>query len=165
MLLKHDERKLKNDSNIEIVANRSALNYSIPHTHNGLTDRAYYKNLISENYLYGRGTQREAEAVTCGSWVVTLPREVSDYYGIDKNEVTRINPKEEDAFFKGVYDFVTARYGNSFHNKIHFDEGGQPHIHIMFCPITKLDHEQVQCKTKKTKMEHRTDSGRYILII
>lgn len=61
MLLKHDERKLKNDSNKEIDSSRSGLNYSIPCNTTGLSDLDYYKQLLGNSYLYGRGSKRECK--------------------------------------------------------------------------------------------------------
>lgn len=70
---------------------------------------------------------------------------------------------KEQAFFKGVYDFVLNRYGseNIINNSVHYDEAGEPHIHIIFCPVTNLDHDRVQFITIKTKEAVRLESGRY----
>ena len=161
MLLKHDERELKNDSNTDIVPTKSDLNYSIPCNTQGLSDRAYYKQLVDDSYLYGRGTSRGAEAVTCCSWVVTLPREVSDYRNVGKDEIIRLNPESEKAFFEGVHSFIEERYGTCFHCKIHYDEGGQPHGHYFVVPRTTLDHDKVHYKTTKSHTAIKTESGRY----
>ena len=85
MLLKHSDRQLKNDSNKDIVEEKKDLNYSVSMEHDGLSPREYYKQIKDSSYLYGRGSQREAEAVTCCSWVVTLPKSVSDYSTVGKD--------------------------------------------------------------------------------
>lgn len=162
MLLKHSDRHLKNDSNKDIVEEKKDLNYSIEMERNGLSPREFYKQIKDSSYLYGRGTQREAEAVTCCSWVVTLPKSVSDYSTVGKDEIKVLNPEAEGAFFDGVNQFVSDRYdGTVFYNRVHYDEGGQPHIHIYFVPQTKLDHDLVHYKTTKTHEAVRTKSGRY----
>lgn len=161
MLLKHSDRQLKNDSNKDIVEEKKDLNYSISMERNGLSPREYYKQIKDSSYLYGRGSQREAEAVTCCSWVVTLPKSVSDYSTVGKDEIKVLNPEAERAFFEGVNQFVSDRYGTVFYNRVHYDEGGQPHIHIYFVPQTKLDHDLVHYKTTKTHEAVKTESGRY----
>lgn len=161
MLLKHSDRQLKNDSNKDIVEDKKDLNYSIGMDRNGLSPREYYKQIKDSSYLYGRGSQREAETVTCCSWVVTLPKSVSDYSTVEKDEIKVLNPEAERAFFEGVNQFVSDRYGTVFYNRVHYDEGGQPHIHIYFVPQTKLDHDLVHYKTAKTHEAFKTESGRY----
>lgn len=161
MLLKHSERQLKNDANKDIVETKKDLNYSVEIDTHGMTAKEYYRELIGNSYIYGRGTIREKEAITCCSWVITLPKSVSDYSLIGKDEVIRIHPTEEEKFFNGVTQFVSDRYGTVFYNRVHYDEGGQPHIHIYFVPRTNLDHDKVQFKTSKTHREIRTESGRY----
>lgn len=161
MLLKHSDRQLKNDSNTDIVSTKSDLNYSIKIERNGLTPRQFYKEIKNESYLYGRGTLRESKAITCCGWVITLPREVSDYTTIGKDEIKILNPDAENAFFSAVTQFVSERYGTVFYNRVHYDEDRQPHIHIYFVPQTKLDHDLVHYKTIKTKKAVKTESGRY----
>lgn len=161
MLLKHAERQLKNDSNKDIVTDKSHLNYSVEQDLGGLSPREFYAQILGNSYLYGRGTQREAEAVTCCSWVVTLPKSISDYSAVEKDGITVLNPDAEKAFFDGALRFVSARYGTVFYNRTHYDEGGQPHIHIYFVPQTKLDHDLVHYKTTKTHETLRLESGRY----
>ena len=147
----HVNREYNNPGNQDIDPERTPLNYSFPMQHNGLNDFAYYKKLIGEKYLYGRGTQREKEAITGCAWVVTLPQEI---YG---------DTDREKAFFSAVYDFVSERYGkeNVITNAVHYDEAGLPHIHIVFCPVTDLDHDVVQNKTVKTSNSIQLETGRY----
>ncbi len=163
MLLKHSERRLKNDSNTDIAPSRTCLNYSLDLGHEDVTDIEYYQRLVGDSYLYGRGTKREAEAVTCCSWVITLPKEISDYSSTDIEEPVRLHPEEEKMFFEGALDFVSNRYGieNIVHAKVHYDEGGQPHVHIYFVPRKELDHDQVHYKTVSTKKAVQTDTGRW----
>ncbi len=150
-MLRHNDRSIENNSNPDIDATRSELNYSFPLNHNGLTDYEYYKKLIGEKYLYGRGSAREKDAITGCGWVVTLPQELNGF------------PDKEEAFFNGIFDFVSERYGkeNIINNAIHYDEAGLPHIHVVFCPVTKLDHDVVQHKTVKTTTAIKLESGRY----
>ena len=164
MLMKHDERQLTNDSNKDIITERTQLNYSLPLDHGGLTDREYYKKIVNDSYIYGRGSRREADAITCFSWVITLPKEISDYTAADKDILTYLNPEQEKAFFDGALNFVSERYGaeNVIHNKIHYDEAGQPHIHIYIVPRKELDHDQVHFKiNRKAKKAVRTETGRW----
>lgn len=90
----HVNREYKNPSNQDIAPDRTPLNYSFPMKHNGMDAFSYYKQLIGEKYLYGRGTQREKDAITGCGWVVTLPQEI--YGDADK----------EKEFFAAVYDFI-----------------------------------------------------------
>lgn len=147
----HLERAHKNPSNKDIDPSRTHLNYSFPMEHKNLSPFAYYKKNLSQKYLYGRGSQREKNAITGCGWVITLPKEL---YG---------NPEKEKAFFQGVFDFISERYGkeNIINNAVHYDEKKMPHIHVLFTPVTKLDHEVVKNKTKRTSSVVRLDSGRY----
>lgn len=149
--LRHNDRDTIESSNTDIDASKTHLNYSFSLDHGGLTDYEYYQKLIGEKYLYGRGSAREKEAITGCGWVVTLPQALHGY------------SEKEEAFFKGVFDFVSERYGkeNIINNAIHYDEAGLPHIHVVFSPITKLDHDVVQFKTTKTKTAIKLESGRY----
>lgn len=164
MLLKHANRQLKNDANKEIITAKSDLNYAIKLDYNGLTSKAFYKQILDGSYLYGRGSKRESKAVTSCSWVITLPKSVSDYSAVENDEIKILNPTEENAFFDGVTRFVADRYGTVFYNQVHYDEGGQPHVHIYFVPVTQLDHDQIHYKTRKTHQTIKTDSGRYEFI-
>ena len=150
VLLRHNERSVMNPSNVDIDHERSDLNYSFDMNHDGLSDYEFYKKLIDEKYIYGRGTEREKEISTCCSWVITAPQEIVGNNG------------KEKAFFEGCFDFVSHRYGTSnvINNAVHYDEAGAPHIHIMFCPVTDIDHDKVHFKSGKTTKTVRLDSGR-----
>ncbi len=150
-MLRHNNRSVESPTNTDIDSSKSHLNYSFSLEHKGLTDYEYYQKLVGEKYLYGRGSAREKEAITGCGWVVTLPQELHGF------------SEKEEAFFKGVFDFVSERYGkeNIINNAIHYDEAGLPHIHVIFTPVTKLDHDVVQYKTIKTKTAVKLESGRY----
>ena len=147
----HIDREHEHPRNADIDPDRTHLNYSFSMDHNGLSPFQYYKNRIGEVYMYGRGSQREKDAITGCGWIVTLP---SELYG---------NAEKEKAFFQGVFQFISDRYGreNIINNSIHYDEGGLPHIHVIFSPVTKLDHDMVQYKTKRTKQAVKMESGRW----
>lgn len=147
----HVDREHANPSNTDIDPERTHLNYSFPMEHDGLKPFDYYKKLIDEKYLYGRGSKREKDAITGCGWVVTLPKEL---YG---------DAEKERAFFQGTFDFIAERYGreNIINNAVHYDEAGLPHIHVIFSPVTKLDHDVVQYKTVKTTQAVKLESGRY----
>ncbi len=150
-MLAHNNRKVANPTNKDIDKERSKLNYTFELNHGGLSEYEYYKKLLNEKYLYGRGTKREKEAITGCGWIVTLPQEIYGY------------PDKEKAFFKAVFDFICGRYGkeNVINSVVHYDEAGLPHIHTIFCPVTKLDHDIVQHKTVKTSKAVKLESGRY----
>jgi hypothetical protein len=151
MLEKHYDRLLKNDSNKDIDPDKSHLNYSIPMDHGGLSPNEYYQKLVGDRYVYGRGTKREEKAITACAWVITAPAEIAD----DQEKVK--------AFLHGCYDFCANRYHpeNIIHNSCHFDEGGRPHIHILFCPSTSLDPDRLHYSTQKVAKPVRLESGRY----
>ena len=150
-MIRHNGREVDNPSNKDIDPERTKLNYSFPLNHGGLTDKEYYEELVGSKYLYGRGTQREKEAIMAFGWIVTLPEELKGY------------PEKEKTFFEGAFTFICDRYGkeNVINNYVHYDEGGFPHLHVLVCPVTKLDHDQVQFKTVKTTKAVRLESGRY----
>lgn len=150
-MLRHNDRAIGNSANTDIDPCKSSLNYSFPLNHGPLSDYAYYQKLLDTSYLYGRGSTREKRSITGCGWIVTLPREL---FG---------QAEQEKAFFRGVFDFVFDRYGseNIINNAVHYDEAGLPHIHIVFCPITVLDHDVVHYKTQKTTQVKKLDSGRY----
>lgn len=98
MLLKHSDRLLKNDSNKDIIQEKSDLNYSIGLQRQEHNPKQLYKKMKDKSYLYGRGSQRESSAITCCSWVITLPKSISDYSAVEKDEITVLNPDAEKAF-------------------------------------------------------------------
>ena len=147
----HVSREHANPANPDIDRQRTHLNYSFPMDHHGLSPFAYYKKRIKETYLYGRGSKREKDAVTGVGWIVSLPKELIG------------NEEKERAFFQATYNFISDRYGpeNIINNAVHMDESGVPHIHVLFAPITKINHDVIQYKTVKTTHAERLPSGRY----
>lgn len=149
--LAHNSRAKKTYSNKDIDLTKSHQNYSFPMDHGDLSPLDFYKKRLDENYIYGRGTKREKEAVTSFGWVVTLPAELAGDQVKEKN------------FFRGVFDFISARYGsqNIISNDVHYDEAGLPHIHVVVLPSVPLNLDQVHNKIIRTKQAVRTESGRY----
>ena len=148
-LLRHNGRTNNHYSNQEIDTSKTHLNYSIPIDHKGLSQTEYYQKVLDESYLYGRGTCREKQAITAASWIITLPKELLG------------NQRKEYAFFHAVTSFLLERYTYLISADVHYDEAGLPHIHVLFLPVTNLDHEKVHYKTQKTKEPVRLKSGRY----
>lgn len=147
----HVDREHDSPQNTDIDSKKSHLNYSFPMSYDGMKPFQYYKQRVGEVYMYGRGSKREKKAITGAGWIVTLPKEL---YG---------KPEKEKAFFQGCYQFISNRYGaeNIINNSIHYDEGGLPHIHVIFAPITTLDHDIVQYKTKRAQTGVQLPSGRW----
>ncbi len=151
-MIRHNTREIIGNSNTDIDSSKTPLNYSFAMpTHGGKSDYKYYKELIDSRYIYGRGTSRESSTITACSWVVTCPKEIVD------------NPDKVNTFFEGTYNFISHRYGeeNIISNSVHFDEAGEPHIHVLFAPSTAIDHDKVHFKTIKDKKPTVTDTGRY----
>ena len=148
---RHIDREHDTPRNKDIDRTKSYLNYAFPMAYKNQKPFQYYKQRIGAVYMYGRGTKREKKAVTGCGWIVTLPKEL---YG---------DPAKEKAFFSGVYDFISDRYGkeNIINNAVHYDESGLPHIHVIFIPVTTLDHDIVRYKTKNTKTGIQLSSGRW----
>ena len=151
-MILHNTREIIGNSNTDIDSSKTPLNYSFAMpTHGGKSDYKYYKELIDSRYIYGRGTSRESGTITACSWVVTCPKEIVD------------NPDKVNTFFEGTYNFISRRYGeeNIISNSVHFDEAGEPHIHVLFAPSTAIDHDKIHYKTIKDKKPTITDTGRY----
>ncbi|SEK18540.1 Plasmid recombination enzyme [Pseudobutyrivibrio ruminis] len=151
-LIRHNGRNIEGNSNADINPELTHLNYSFSMKEHGeLSDYQYYKKLVDSSYIYGRGTLREKDAIKACSWVVTAP---ADIVG-DKDK--------EDAFFRGVYSFISNRYGseNIINNVVHYDEAGEPHCHVIFVPIVELDHEKIKHKTIRDKTAVQASSGRW----
>lgn len=150
-MLRHNRREIAHSKNKDIDPEKSHLNYSFPLNHGEISEYAYYKSLRDRTYIYGRGSSREAKAITGCEWVVTLPKELSEA------------PDKQYAFFSEAYDFISNRYGpeNIINNCVHYDEKGLPHLHVIFCPVTNLDHDVVQHKTSRSNHAVKLESGRY----
>lgn len=149
--LRHNNRQIKNNSNQDIRADLSHLNYDLTPDHGKLTHYQYYKHRLSELYHYNR-----TDVKTLAGWVVTLPYEIS------------MNDREQQQeFFKAVSDFFSNRYGseNVVQSIVHCDEGirhtvtapdgtvseelvaGRPHLHFCFIPVVpdkSVSHTQTE---------------------
>lgn len=159
--LRHNNREIQYNSNVDIDSERTSMNYSLTPRRN-IREYDYYKRRLSELYQYGRD-----DVKTMAGWVVTLPKEIE-------------RPEEQRAFFKAVYDFLEKRYGkeNVVQANVHYDEGktekirnrftdeveydasgkpmmrlvhGQPHLHFCFIPAAKIDHDKLHRKKKYPK--------------
>jgi len=165
-LLKHDDRRIKHDRNEDIDSTRTHLNYDLTPvrqhrdgTH--LTKIEYYFQRKSEVYCYGR-----SDVKTVAGCIITLPREV-------------VNEREQRRFFESAARFLVERYGqeNIVSITIHYDEGktlylkdsqgeiirdkdgngiqefhlGQPHLHCLFMPVTKINHDSLIKKKNHVK--------------
>lgn len=155
-ILRHNSRKIKNNSNKDIDPKLSHLNYSLA-PHRRMDPFIYYKRRKAQLYCYGR-----KDVKTLAGFVITLPKEITD-------------PDKQNEFFKAVYDFLEDRYGkeNVIQAQVHYDEGkrekiknpktgryeinsdgsiktklifGQPHLHFNWIPVVKIDPE----KTNRT---------------
>lgn len=151
-VLRHNNREVKNPSNVDIDSERTKLNYNLTPVDRGNTvaeNKEYYNKRLDEVYHYKRDT-----LVTCCEWVVTAPKDLPQ--------------SEENAFFKACYDFFNTQYGekNVIHCSVHYDEGikndrgkiayGKPHMHYMFIPVVPCEEkhgymEKVCCKELMTR--------------
>ena len=123
--LRHNAREIEHSSNQDINPTRCNFDYELSHDR-GMSDYDYFLQRKGELYCYGR----EDVKVMAG-WVVTAPQDLS--------------PARQEDFFQAVYDFLENRYGaeNVVQAIVHNDEGGQPHLHFCFIPVTEdRKHEQ-----------------------
>lgn len=122
--LRHIERTIQNPSNPDINREKSNQNYSL--VHRNISSYDYYKERISQCYLYNR-----EDIKTAFGWVVTCPKDL---------------PEDQiDLFFYNVHDFLNERYGeeNCIQSIVHKDESGSPHIHWIGIPVVEdKKHEQ-----------------------
>ncbi len=159
-LIKHDDRRILQDKNEDIDPDRTGLNVDLTPARQ-MSKWAYYKTRKSEVYCYKR-----SDIKTVAGCIVTLPREITE-------------SEEQKRFFERVTDFLTERYGkeNVLSVSVHYDEGkrlyrkdqdgnlvrgpdgkpvvelhiGQPHLHFLFLPVTKIDHEKLMKKRNHVK--------------
>lgn len=160
MICGHNGRTHTEYGNKDIDASRTHLNYKLSPDHfikdektgelSKISDYKYFQIRTGELYLYGRGSKREKDAITAAGWVTTCPKEIVG------------DSEKESAFFKGVYQFYEDRYGkeNCISAYCHYDEGGNPHMHFLFIPVTTLDIDKVHFRTKKNTKVITTESGR-----
>lgn len=123
-LLRDVERTTQNPSNPDIDKNRKHLDYSL--VDHGMTSYDYYKQRLSECYLYNRD-----DVKTVFGWVITCPEDVPQ--------------DEEDLFFYNCFDFLQERYGaeNCIQAVVHKDESGRSHLHYLSIPVVP-DHKHKQ---------------------
>ena len=130
--LRHNGRENpRPSSNPDIDPTRKDSNYYLSpedHGRSARECRAYYKQRLSEIYVFGR-----SDVVTACEWVVTAPKD--------------LDPSQQEAFFKATYDFLTQQYGekNCIQAVVHNDEGvkndageiveGKAHLHFLFVPV------------------------------
>lgn len=162
--LRHNNRCVRNDRNTDIDPARSVQNYSltpyieIPRTEHYARreeirklEYEHYTALKEQFFCYNR-----KDVNTLVSVVVTLPKEIND-------------PVTEERFFRGVADFLCARYGNTISITVHKDEGkhyqmkhkngnivrewhkGRPHLHYTFIPTVKINHAALAKKRNAVK--------------
>lgn len=185
-MLRHYDRLISGDKNTDIDTSRTKFNYDLSpfvpeelrkscadkqvRHHISKLQRDHYTERFSEVYSYNR-----KDTVASCSWIITLPKEITD-----KTEIKR--------FFQESYNFLEHRYGveNVIAASVHFDEGktvkstdsegnvqtvfhiGQPHMHFLFIPVTKVDPITVKYKTRTGKflpdeIIKDPESGRYFL--
>ena len=171
-LLKHDDRRILHDRNEDIDPSRTAQNYDLTPTRQDstghrMTKMEYYAQRKAEVYCYDR-----ADVKTVAGCIVTLPREI-------------VEQEDQRRFFETVKDFLVSRYGenNILSVTVHYDEGktlyakdgdgnlvrdeggaairefrlGQPHLHCLFLPVTKIDHAALLRKKNHVKAMERYD--------
>lgn len=117
--LRHNERLVANPSNPDIDPDRRGQNYSLLCPRE-ISSYDYFLKRKSELYCYNR-----ADVKVLASWVVTAPIDLPQ--------------NQEKIFFEKVSDFLCNRYGprNTIQSIVHCDEGGRPHLHYTFIPVTK----------------------------
>lgn len=166
--IRHCNRTIKNNSNHDIDARRSHLNYSLT-PERKVSDYEYYQQRKQELYCYNRKDVK----TMCG-WIITAPKELK-------------NLEEEKIFFKKAYKFLENRYGkeNVISSTVHYDEGktskikdrwgdylkdesgniktelvlGRPHLHFCFIPVVAdknpkhIQTEKICCNDVLNKKE------------
>ena len=169
-IINHNLR-IRSTTNKDIDFSRTHLNYSLT-PDRGMTDYEYYKQRLSEVYVFNR-----KDVVTAASWVVSLPDGVDD-------------PETQRRFFEETYAFFRKRYGeeNICQAIVHRDEYrkvaqydrwsnqrvrdeygnmvtqtiGKDHLHLLFLPVVpdpKPEHwelgktERVNASVLLTKSE------------
>lgn len=117
--LRHNERLIANPSNPDIDPERSSKNYSLLAPRE-ISSYDYFLERKAELYCYNR-----ADIKVMASWIVTAPIDLAQ--------------EQEDLFFEKTNEFLQKRYGaeNAIQSIVHYDEGGQPHLHYVFIPVTE----------------------------
>ena len=165
-LLAHMNRMETSSDNLDIDSSRTSLNYSLtPYTGVSRTEYQtsrkargevkareleYYRQRKSEVYCYPR-----ADVNTLVGAVITAPRELAG------------SPEKQEAFFRGVADFLFDRYGgeptadgrmhpNIVSAEVHYDERQTAdaligHMHVSWVPAVKIDKVALMEKPKHVK--------------
>ena len=117
--LRHNERLIAHSSNPDIDPSRSDQNYSLLEPRE-ISSYDYFLQRKEELYCYNR-----ADVKVLASWVVTAPADLAQ--------------EQEDLFFEKTNEFLQERYGveNTIQSIVHYDEGGRPHLHYTFIPVTE----------------------------
>ena len=151
--IRHCNRTIKNNSNTDIDATKTPLNYSLT-PERPESEYEYYLKRKSEVYCYNRD-----DVNTMAGWIITAPKSLETL-------------EEQEIFFAETYRFLEHRYGkeNTVFAFVHYDEGkrekkkflgecvkdehghivtelicGRPHLHFGFIPIVD-DPKHVQGK-------------------
>lgn len=171
-LLAHMNRMETSSDNLDIDSGRTSLNYSLtPYTSVSRTEYQtsrkargevkareleYYRQRKSEVYCYPR-----ADVNTLVGAVITAPRELAG------------SPEKQEAFFRGVADFLFDRYGgeptadgrmhpNIVSAEVHYDERQTAdaligHMHVSWVPAVKIDKVALMEKPKHVKAMENFD--------
>lgn len=110
-----DDKVLYNPENHKIDYDRSHLNYSVMNVPDEGLER--YNRRMSEVFC-----QNREDVKTLITWVWTMPKD--------------LDPKYEQEFFKGIYDFFKEKHGeeNIIYARVHKDETS-PHLQMGFIPV------------------------------
>ena len=172
-ILRHNSRKIKNNSNKDIDPKLTHLNYSLA-PRRRMDPYVYYKRRKAQLYCYDR-----KDVKTMAGFIITLPKEITI-------------PEKKNEFFRAVYDFLEERYGreNVIQAQVHYDEGkrekvknprtgrdeinsdgtfktrlvfGQPHLHFNWIPVVKVDPEKANRRGSISgkKFSYHEEMSRY----
>ena len=121
----HNQREKESQTNADIDASRSHLNYDFVNRSNIDYNEKINKR-IQEGVTTGKAIRKDA--VKLASFMVTSDKEFFD----------RLPEREEKRFFESAYEFFCEKYGekNIAYAMVHKDEK-TPHMHVGFVPITE----------------------------
>ncbi len=146
---KDGNKKYVNFGNKEIDTSKSHLNYNLNINENGLPanqqkqfERIMQGKTLPEGYTLTVNNRKDLK-VLC-SWVVSLPDDVQ--------------PKDEDRFFKAVYDHLKSKYPHCVSAFVHKDESikGKHHLHFAFVPVF-YDEKKDIYKISANELVNRTE--------
>lgn len=133
-ILRHDERchgdTVIARKNEKIDPKRTQFNYNLaPQRHGSLKEHLEYLERS------GIKISKRKDLNVMTSWVITLPKNVHAY--------------EHEKFFKGVYDFLSKRYGvdTVLSATVHLDET-TPHMHFCFVPVATKENGEKTVSSK-----------------